>query len=1124
MGWAAGRKLRRARRRAHPRARDRAAHRGPRARPARPARARRPPRRGRDVAAGRRRARPRPRPLPRARDRGRRRGGAQRRRRRAAETALDRPRLPGDSPDEGTTMDGARPVRAPRGTTLTARSWQTEAPLRMLQNNLDPEVAERPDDLVVYGGTGRAARDWRSFDAIVRTLTTLADDETLLVQSGQPVGRAAHARVGAAGAHRQLQPGRRLGHLAGVPPARAPRPDDVRPDDRRLVDLHRHPGHPAGHLRDLRRGRRQAVRRHARRHAHPHRRLRRHGRRPAAGRHPQRRRLPGRRRRPGPAAASGRPPLPRRGRRRPRRRARALRRPPRRERRALSVGLRRQLRRPCCPSCCAAASTSTSSPTRPRAHDPLSYLPEGVDLDDWHDYAAAQARGVHRPGAGVDGQARRGDGRLPWTPAPRSSTTATRSATRPASAATTGPSPSPASCPPTSGRCSARARARSAGRRCPATRRTSPPPTGPCSTSSRTTTTCTGGSARPRRRWRSRACRPGSAGSATASATRPGCGSTSWSRRGRSSAPIVIGRDHLDCGSVASPYRETEAMADGSDAIADWPLLNALVNTASGATWVSIHHGGGVGIGRSIHAGQVSVADGTELAAAKLERVLTNDPGDGRDPARRRRLRARRAGGRRARRARADARGLGADVSQLRIEGTGDVSAWATTPTPCAPAPSEISCPATDPSMITGHGRNEPKGVMVPRTYPVTASAVSASGMEMRLTPSSVRSFGHEISRSPGTRTNRKSSSARRTTMLFSRARGSMLRAAAASSSEPTLPCRTTRYAMPLASRAAIARSSLMPAHPTTPHVAAIMHVRPSRCPACMITQRGWSGVLLTERWGRGGTGASTRWWAELAPIGRTRPAATGGSPGRARTPPCASGSRRGAGPAGWTSSLTAPATSGPGGATRTATARGGARQPPRLGARRRRVRRTARRGLARSPRSTRCGSKGFHARPSARRRLLRRRGGCALRHRLRRLAADHRRPRRRPGARPHRRRRRHARRGDARAGRDPGRLAATTRPCARVGAFVELHVEQGRGLVDTGRARSGVGSAIWPHGRWRVDLRRRGQPRRHDPARRPRTTRCSTLAGLVLAARDAAERHGAVATVRQGAGASPTA
>jgi urocanate hydratase len=100
-------------------------------------------------------------------------------------------------------------------------------------------------------------------------------------------------------------------------------------------------------------------------------------------------------------------------------------------------------------------------------------------------------------------------------------------------------------------------------------------------------------------------------------------------RRGELTAPIVIGRDHLDCGSVASPFRETEAMLDGSDAVADWPLLNALVNAVGGATWVSIHHGGGVGIGNSIHAGQVIVADGTEAAAKRIERVLTSDPGMG---------------------------------------------------------------------------------------------------------------------------------------------------------------------------------------------------------------------------------------------------------------------------------------------------------------------------------------------------------------------------------------------------------------------------------------------------------------------------------------------------------------
>ncbi len=99
--------------------------------------------------------------------------------------------------------------------------------------------------------------------------------------------------------------------------------------------------------------------------------------------------------------------------------------------------------------------------------------------------------------------------------------------------------------------------------------------------------------------------------------------------RGALKAPIVIGRDHLDTGSVASPFRETEGMRDGSDAIADWPILNAMLNVASGATWVSFHHGGGVGIGNSLHAGQVIVADGTPEAARRLERVLTNDPGIG---------------------------------------------------------------------------------------------------------------------------------------------------------------------------------------------------------------------------------------------------------------------------------------------------------------------------------------------------------------------------------------------------------------------------------------------------------------------------------------------------------------
>jgi urocanate hydratase len=100
-------------------------------------------------------------------------------------------------------------------------------------------------------------------------------------------------------------------------------------------------------------------------------------------------------------------------------------------------------------------------------------------------------------------------------------------------------------------------------------------------------------------------------------------------KKGKIKAPIVIGRDHLDCGSVASPFRETESMKDGSDAVADWPILNALLNTAAGASWVSVHNGGGVGIGYSLHAGQVTVADGTDMMAKRIERVLTTDPGMG---------------------------------------------------------------------------------------------------------------------------------------------------------------------------------------------------------------------------------------------------------------------------------------------------------------------------------------------------------------------------------------------------------------------------------------------------------------------------------------------------------------
>ena len=152
-------------------------------------------------------------------------------------------------------------IRAARGNKLTAKSWLTEAPLRMLMNNLDPEVAENPKELVVYGGIGRAARNWECYDKIVESLTNLNDDETLLVQSGKPVGVFKTHTQRPARADRQLQPGAALGELGTLQRTRRQRPGHVRPDDRRQLDLHRQPGHRPGHLRNLRRSRSPALQR-----------------------------------------------------------------------------------------------------------------------------------------------------------------------------------------------------------------------------------------------------------------------------------------------------------------------------------------------------------------------------------------------------------------------------------------------------------------------------------------------------------------------------------------------------------------------------------------------------------------------------------------------------------------------------------------------------------------------------------------------------------------------------------------------------------------------------------------------------------------------------------------------
>jgi urocanate hydratase len=523
-------------------------------------------------------------------------------------------------------MDGARPVRSPRGTALTARSWQTEAPLRMLQNNLDPDVAERPDDLVVYGGTGRAARDWRSFDAMVRTLTTLAGDETMLVQSGRPVGvlrthewapRVLIANSNLVGDWATWPEFRRLEHLGLTMYGQMTAGSWIYIGTQGIlqgtyetfaaVAAKRFGGTLAGTLTltggcggmggaqplavTLNGGVCLVVDVDA---ARLHRRV-------------EHRYLDEVASDLGDAVA------------------RCL--AAKRDRRALSVGL--------------VGNAATVVPELLRrgvevdvvtdqtsAHDPLSYLPEGVDPGDWHDYAEAKPEeftdrarasmakhvaamvGFLDAGAEVFdyGNSIRDEARQGGFDRAFAFPGFVPAYIRPLFCAGKGPfrwvalSGDPADIAATDRavldlfpdddhlqRWIRAARDRVAFQGLPA-----------------------------------RICWLGYGERDVA-----GLRFNELVASGEISAPIVIGRDHLDSGSVASPYRETEAMADGSDAIADWPLLNALVTTASGATWVSIHHGGGVGMGRSLHAGQVSVADGTELAARKLARVLRNDPGTG---------------------------------------------------------------------------------------------------------------------------------------------------------------------------------------------------------------------------------------------------------------------------------------------------------------------------------------------------------------------------------------------------------------------------------------------------------------------------------------------------------------
>jgi urocanate hydratase len=524
------------------------------------------------------------------------------------------------------TGSGPREVRAPGGPELSAKSWQTEAPLRMLMNNLDPDNAENPDELVVYGGTGKAARSWEAFDAIVRTLRTLESDETLLVQSGKPVGvlrthewapRVLIANSNLVGDWANWEEFRRLEHLGLTMYGQMTAGSWIYIGTQGILQ---------GTFETF-----AAV-------------AEKRGSSTLAGTITLTAGLGG---------MGGAQPLAvtmndgvaiciecddSRIKRRIEHRyldvqadslehALELAIEARDERRPLSIGVLGNAAE-MVPALLEQDAPIDIVTDQTSAHDPLAYLPVGTKFEDWdrerkedpvgftkraQESMAAHVRAmvefqdkgaeVFDYGNSIRDEARKGgydrafafpgfvpayirplfcEGKGPFRWAALSGDPADIAATDKAILELF-----------------------------------------PEDEKLRKWITMAG----ERVHFQglpARICWLG-----YGERHRAGLRFNEMVASGELKGPIAIGRDHLDSGSVASPYRETESMLDGSDAIADWPLLNALVNTASGATWVSIHHGGGVGMGRSIHAGQVTVADGTDLAAQKIERVLTNDPGMG---------------------------------------------------------------------------------------------------------------------------------------------------------------------------------------------------------------------------------------------------------------------------------------------------------------------------------------------------------------------------------------------------------------------------------------------------------------------------------------------------------------
>ena len=470
--------------------------------------------------------------------------------------------------------------------------------MRMLMNNLDPDVAERPEDLIVYGGAGKAARDWPSYHRIVSTLQRLNNDETLLVQSGKPVGvfRTHEEAPRVLIANANLVP-------------RWANWDEFRRLD--ALGLTMYGQMTAGSwiyigTQGILQGTYETFAECARQHfggTLAGRLVVTAGLGGMGGAQPlavtmNERRLPRRRRRRRRASSAGSTPgtatpwptdldaalaLVRAGASRAAGASRS----------GWSATSPR-----CCRSSCGAASRPTWSRTRPRPTISGSATSRsGSSLEQAARAACADPKGYERRGARLDGGARR----APCSSCRRRGAVVfdygnnLRGQVADLRGHAARRSTFPVSCPRSSGRSSAAARGRSAGRRSRGIPRTSASPTTRCSSCFRSTRRCPAGFTRPARRCTSRGCRRGSAGWSTGSAPRCGLKFNWLVKTGKVEAPIVIGRDHLDTGSVASPNRETEGMMDGSDAIADWPLLNAMLNTACGASWVSLHHGGGVG-------------------------------------------------------------------------------------------------------------------------------------------------------------------------------------------------------------------------------------------------------------------------------------------------------------------------------------------------------------------------------------------------------------------------------------------------------------------------------------------------------------------------------------------------